>query len=466
MSSNSELKTYKDRSAVRKGNKRKKKNKEKSIDAKSENSLMKSKSHRDGKNDGAKSTMDIGEITLMDENVFGATPILKSEISQDLNNNEATAQLYDDKCYSSKHKKFRKRSFVSSTSSTGDFPSGAATCDNESMETEGSSKNLPIKKRRKFLENDANGEMSNVDFADKMRSDGVKLENDGKSMKHGVKSKFQDSTMRNDSNVSNNLESDVDAKCGWQRYPNYMKESHRDWNNVNVVKSEVFDSQLSVSKSIKSESPGECDNLAKTQGHQGHHYQEHKINYNEFFSGSNEFYQKRKATDKLLPGAENSVPTRNHCLHPTAHVLVAPPEKRKDFFLRNWTGTNFDWLANETHAFGGHYQARHSSNLGVFSGYQTNLGSAFQFSNIENFKAQHTQSTGRIKSNILRNKVKYERQIEENPAICAAGPAMAEGTNFIQQLIFSFITNQNWSIKYYFMGLNCYPLFRSIQYAR
>ena len=59
--------------------------------------------------------------------------------------------------------------------------------------------------------------------------------------------------------------------------------------------------------------------------------------------------------------------------------------------------------------------------------------SSFQFSNIEIFRTQHR--TGKANSNSLsKNKLKYERQIEENQAICAAGPAMAEGIIFFNNL--------------------------------
>ena len=73
----------------------------------------------------------------------------------DLNNND-TADT-NSECYSLKHKKFRKRSFVSSTSSVSDSCNNSVFCEiDHSVEDDASGKklkNLPIKKRRKFLDN-------------------------------------------------------------------------------------------------------------------------------------------------------------------------------------------------------------------------------------------------------------------------------------------------------------------------
>ena len=163
MSSNSELKTDKERSTVRKGNRRKRRNKETSIAAKNRPkiSLTGSGFMEDAANDRTKCTMDTGGPKLNEESVFMAMDRSNPKMTPDLNNNEATAQLcLTEECYSLKHKKFRKRSFLSSTSSAGDCCGSVTctTCDTESAETVGiggeSLKNLPIKKRRKFLENE------------------------------------------------------------------------------------------------------------------------------------------------------------------------------------------------------------------------------------------------------------------------------------------------------------------------
>ena len=73
----------------------------------------------------------------------------------DLNNNN-TADT-NSECYSLKHKKFRKRSFVSSASSVSDCCNNSKFCEiDHSVEDDASGKklkNLPIKKRRKFLDN-------------------------------------------------------------------------------------------------------------------------------------------------------------------------------------------------------------------------------------------------------------------------------------------------------------------------
>ena len=73
----------------------------------------------------------------------------------DLNNNDAADT--NSECYSLKHKKFRKRSFVSSASSVSDCCNNSKFCEiDHSVEDDASGKklkNLPIKKRRKFLNN-------------------------------------------------------------------------------------------------------------------------------------------------------------------------------------------------------------------------------------------------------------------------------------------------------------------------
>ena len=73
----------------------------------------------------------------------------------DLNNNYTTSTSSE--CYSLKHKKFRKRSYMSSTSSVSDCCNSSVFCENDqSVEGDASGeklKNLPIKKRRKYLGN-------------------------------------------------------------------------------------------------------------------------------------------------------------------------------------------------------------------------------------------------------------------------------------------------------------------------
>ena len=73
----------------------------------------------------------------------------------DLNNNDTYNTSSD--CYSLKHKKFRKRSYMSSTSSVSDCCNSSMFSENDhSVEGDASGeklKNLPIKKRRKYLGN-------------------------------------------------------------------------------------------------------------------------------------------------------------------------------------------------------------------------------------------------------------------------------------------------------------------------
>ena len=87
------------------------------------------------------------------------------------------------------------------------------------------------------------GQLNDLDFGNKTRDDGVKLENDGKLMKQGVKAKFQDTPRRSVSNVSNKSIKDENAKRGWNRGPKCMEESaKRDDIAEHQLKSEVFDS--------------------------------------------------------------------------------------------------------------------------------------------------------------------------------------------------------------------------------
>ena len=73
----------------------------------------------------------------------------------DLNNNCTTNTSSE--CYSLKHKKFRKRSYMSSTSSVSDCCNSSMLCENDQSVEDGASgeklKNLPIKKRRKYFGN-------------------------------------------------------------------------------------------------------------------------------------------------------------------------------------------------------------------------------------------------------------------------------------------------------------------------
>ena len=338
-----------------------------------------------------------------------------SEEVTEFDNNAYIHETND--CYSSKHKKFRKRSYASSTS---DCSVGAPSSEIEpkdNVKCDEKLKNLPIKKRRRFLENDASqlrGSLINVQN---------ESSNDSKSAKLEVKSKTHVFVGRRVFCQSNTkiYSYSENEKSLWSKYSNHISPpiSDKSVNGEHQLKCEAYESLDKCMNEVRTIKSEPCESLRLNE---------------RFISETAEFYQKRKVTDKDVYGPGTVQARGVYCLYCTTHVKFKSSENRNCTkpcaFHRNGTHLNSDWTVNATHTSNIQNQLRLSANPDTYSEYYqfNNLhgGSVIQFSNIP-----HKSRTNRITKPRInysrRKKHKYEGKYEKNQAICAAGPEMAKG---------------------------------------